>query len=145
MSDTWRAYLEKKLEQEGGKVIMLKNKSLTSQPTFLDNCPLVEKLTDETASTISGGIQIENGTTFVGSSSSRHKDITVDWFNNFTFEPSFVAIAEYQNNRNLAWQDAFSVTILEKNADRALVRIRREDSSSPWGQQLLLSWIAVGT
>jgi len=125
--------------------VMENNDNNISQPTFLDDFPLIEKLTDQTASTISGGAQIESGTTLVGSSSSRRKDVTVDWSNNFILEPSFVAIAEFQENRNPAWQDAFSVTILEKDTDLALVRVQREDAEGGWGQELRLSWIAVST
>ena len=121
---------------------MLKNKSLEDS-TCLDDFPLVEGLTDKIGATISGGLQIESGTTFVGASTSRRKDVIVNWSNNFIFEPSFVAIAEFQENRNPAWQDAFSVTILEKDTDLALVRVLREDAEGGWGQQLRLSWIAV--
>ena len=117
--------------------------SKASQPNCWDE--LIEELTDETAATISGGFQIESGTILVGSSGSRQKDVAVDWSNNFQFEPSFVAIAEFAENRNPAWRDAFSVTILEKNRDLAVVRIQREDANAGWGQQLRLSWIAVSS
>ena len=126
--------------------VMENNDNNISQPTFLDDFPLVEKLTDQTASTISGGAQIESGIQQVGSSSgSRRKDVIVKWANDFDSAPSFVATAEFQGNRNPNWQDAFSVTTLEKDEKRAIVRVQREDTESGWDQNLRLSWIAVST
>lgn len=119
---------------------MLKEKNSSNNLVDLN---LVTDLNKETAASYSGGAQIETGTTFVGSSGSRRKDVFIDWFPNFPFEPSLVVTAEFQENRNPFWTDAFSVTILDKDANRARVRVQREDANAGWGQQLRLSWIAA--
>ncbi|MDJ0569072.1 MAG: hypothetical protein QNJ53_08475 [Pleurocapsa sp. MO_192.B19] len=118
---------------------MLKEKNASNDLVDLN---LVTDLNKETAASYSGGAQIENGRTFVGSSGTRRKDVFVN-YPDFQSEPSLVLTAEFQTPRQLWWQDAFSVTILEKDRFGARVRVQREDASGGWGQQLYVSWIAA--
>ena len=79
-----------------------------------------------------------------GSSSTEYLNLTITGFALTTNTPSTVLIQPRQSdNQDHNYPDEFAVQVITTSATEMLVRIRRLDSNSGWGQDLRLDIFIV--
>jgi hypothetical protein len=81
---------------------------------------------------------------FAGSSSTQYLNLTINGFALTTNTPSTVILQPRQSaNQDFGFGDEFAVQVITTSASQMLVRIRRLDSNSGWGQNLRLDIFIV--
>jgi hypothetical protein len=79
-----------------------------------------------------------------GSCTTPYLNLTITGFALTTDTPSTVLLHPRQSdNQDFGWGDEFAVQVITTSASEMLVRIRRLDSDSGWGQDLRLDIFIV--